>query len=58
MGMPQPNQDEDAELREWRDLIKQVGDHDSDNFALVPWWWPYRNAEQGAAARRVRTAAK
>lgn len=37
--------------------IKQVGDHDADTFALVPWWWPHRNAEQGEAARRARRAA-
>lgn len=26
--------------------IWQVGSE--DNFSLVPWWWPYRNAEQAA----------
>ena len=32
-------------------LIKQIGDGDSDNFSLVPWWWPYASATQ---ARDVR----
>lgn len=32
--------------------IKQIGDHDTDNFSLVPWWWPYANAEQARRARK------
>ena len=31
--------------------IRQVGDHDTDCFSLVPWWWPYRNAQQALDLR-------
>lgn len=36
--------------------IKQVGDYDADNFALVPGWWPYANQERADEVKRRRDA--
>jgi hypothetical protein len=35
--------------------IKQIGDSSSDNYSLVPGWWPYANQAQADAARSCRS---